>query len=71
MCFIAGILLQPSFANIFLGQAKIDALSIATGPCKWELELFSVKENKSVGFIKFEMHIEQFTNVSALLLNLY
>lgn len=46
------------------GKASVDALSLATGPVKWELELFSSKEHESVGFIHFEFHMEQFTQVS-------
>eukprot|EP01127_Copromyxa_protea_P004590 TRINITY_DN1443_c0_g2_i1.p1 TRINITY_DN1443_c0_g2~~TRINITY_DN1443_c0_g2_i1.p1 ORF type:complete len:603 (+),score=125.44 TRINITY_DN1443_c0_g2_i1:126-1811(+) len=49
LCFIAG-------------KAKIDALSLATGPVKWELELFTVKEGRSIGFIKFDLHMEQFNS---------
>jgi hypothetical protein len=46
-----------------LGVASIDALSLATGPVKWQLELFTSKDRESVGFIHFDFHMEQFTHV--------
>eukprot|EP01127_Copromyxa_protea_P003752 TRINITY_DN1353_c0_g1_i1.p1 TRINITY_DN1353_c0_g1~~TRINITY_DN1353_c0_g1_i1.p1 ORF type:complete len:680 (-),score=130.17 TRINITY_DN1353_c0_g1_i1:52-2061(-) len=42
-----------------VGQASIDALALATGPVKWQLELFS-REKESLGFINFDFHMEQF-----------